>query len=236
MDNVKARVGDWSAELGPVHIVNALGATISYRLEPETDARRFPAVLNGLFNGRLEAGAAASAATELETISRELAQLPPERAVWSVQDLRRRDDSAEPVNHSARHLGEYFIAADGRPLLEVLLEAARLSQAQGQALVVDTWARRGGWKAGAAMLALGIAWTFVFYRFFPDLRGSMDHDPDSTSGVPLWAFGPLIAVPGLWSLAITADPRLDRIRAKYPWLFLALTLVGAWAFLMLVWD
>lgn len=236
MDNVRVRVGDWSAELAPVHIVNALGATISYRLEPEADPRRFPAVLNGLFNGRLEPGAAGAAVAELETISRELAQLPPERAVWSVQDLRRRDDSDEPVNHAAHHLGEYFIAANGRPLLEVLLEAARLSQVQGQPLIVDTWARRSGWRGGAAMLALGLAWTLVFYLLFPNLRASMDHNPDVVSGPPFWAFGPLIAAYGLWSLAITADPRLNRVRARHPWLFLALAMAGAWAFLMLVWK
>ena len=236
MDDVRARVGTWSAELGPVHIVNALGATISYRLEPEADPRRFPAVLNGLFNGRLEPGAAGAAVAELETIARELAQLPAERAVWSVRDLRRQDDTGEPVNHSARHLGEYFLAANGRPLLEVLLEAARLSQVQGQPLLVDTWARRSGWRGGAAMLALGIAWTLAFYLLFPDLRATMDHDPSASGGLPFWAFGPLIAAYGLWSLAVTADPRLDRVRAKHPWLFLAVTLVGAWAFLMLVWD
>src|SRR5262245_28620150 len=106
---VTARVGGWSAPLGTKRTVNALGASIAYRLEPVADAQRFPALLTELWRGRLAPARADAALLELETVRRELSALPADKAVWSVSDLRKQSDAGEPVNRAAKSLADYFV-------------------------------------------------------------------------------------------------------------------------------
>ena len=213
---VVARVGTWSVVLGSQRIVNALGASIVYRLEPSNSAQRFPLLLTELWNGRLAAGRAAAALAELETATRELSALPPDRAVWSVSDLRRRDDSSEPVDHAARSLADYFVAPDGRPLLTLLREALQQAQLQGQPLTVATWARQTGWRRGALFAATGLAGTVVCLRWFPG--AVVTPEPYSSGhtrhGLLVWVLFLMLAGAGAWELAQMAMPRLARWRSE----------------------
>lgn len=208
---VVARVGDWSAVLGPVRIVNALGASIVYRLEPANGAQRFPVLIAEVLNGRLAPERADAALAELETAARDLATHPKEHAVWSISDLRRVDDTAEPVNHVAQSLGAYFVAPDGRPLLDLLREALQQAKLQNRPLTVDTWSRRAGWRRAAFFLLSGSVWVYVALRWFPNailVPGPYRGDHTSGHGPLIWVLGLGWASMGVWSLILNAEPRI----------------------------
>jgi hypothetical protein len=207
---VVARVGAWGMPLGTQRSVNALGATIAYRLEPQADAQRFPALLTELWRGRLAPSRADAALVELDIVQRELAALPAEKAVWSVSDLRKQSDAGESVNRGARSLAEYFVTPEGRPLLDALREAVQRAKANDQPLVVGTWARSQGWRRGAFFTALGMVGAVVCFVFFPDVVVSKGMDPDATihHGLLLWMLMLMIAGVGIWELAETALPAL----------------------------
>src|SRR5215470_4756251 len=101
-------------ELGPKTMLEALFATITYRLEPDGRGSRFPMVMKRLYSGRLRPSEIPGAVRELEAIESELTGLPADRAIWSLSDLRRRDDRELPVNHRATNVRDYFVGADGR--------------------------------------------------------------------------------------------------------------------------
>src|SRR5262245_7778611 len=130
------RIGSQTYDLGPPIVIDGLFATINYRLEPDGRGTRFPTVMNRLYAGRLSPTEAPAASQEPQEIEGRLATLTPDRAVWSLSDLRRRDDSQLPVNRSARHLGDYFLAVNGRPLLAALQEAVHLGLDQNQPVVL----------------------------------------------------------------------------------------------------
>jgi hypothetical protein len=227
---VVARVGSWSRTLGSQRIVNALGASIAYRLEPQADAQRFPALLVDLWRGRLPASKADAALAELEVVQRELAALPASKAVWSVSDLRRIDDTQLPVNHAAASLADYFVAPDGRPLLAVIREAVQQAMVAGETLTVGTWARTQGWKRGTAITALGLAGAAVTYALFPDAVVTEGHDQGTVHhGLLVWVLFLMIASVGVWELAETALPGLAawrRERAFFAGFLRAVFLIG----------
>lgn len=134
-------------EIAPDHILRALFATISYRLEPGGWATRFPAVLDYLQQGSLDANRAEQALVELGQIETELRSLSRDRVVWSMDDLRVRNDSKQPVNHNAKNVFDYFVARDGKPLINKLRLIVLECRSQGTTVKVDSRVRRKArWK------------------------------------------------------------------------------------------
>ena len=133
--------GAGDVPLAPDDVLEALFATISYRLEPNGWASRFPTVLDRLHEGRLDVASADAALSELELISAELKKLPADRVVWSMRDLARKDDSRHPVRRDARNAYEYFIARDGRPILACLVDAVRVARASGEPVILASGLR-----------------------------------------------------------------------------------------------
>lgn len=129
-------------EIAPDKVMRALFATISYRLEPNGWGTRFPAVLNHLHEGSLDAAHAEQALTELGQIEAELRSLPPARVVWSLNDLRVRNDSKQPVNHKAKSVYDYFVGRDGTPVINKLREIALACCSQAATVKVDSRSRQ----------------------------------------------------------------------------------------------
>lgn len=132
--NTTLSVNSKNFVLAPEHILEAMFATISYRLEPEGRATRFPQVLTGLYGGYLKPENAAQALQELGIIEQEMKNLPPERAVWNLQDLTPIDPAGQPFNGMAKNAYDFFRAADNRPIIAVLRDAVYESRTSQQPL------------------------------------------------------------------------------------------------------
>lgn len=129
-------VGDKSFRLAPEYILEAMFATISYRLEPDGRASRFPLTMTHLYKGYLDSKDADAALAELATIEIEMKNLTPDRAVWNLNDLARLDPANQPLNGAAKNAYELFIAADRRPLIAVLREAVYECRSRFQPLTL----------------------------------------------------------------------------------------------------
>jgi hypothetical protein len=220
MGEMKARVGGWAAGLGSENLFDALRATIIYRLEPESEPRRFPAVLVDLWGGRLQPDRVPAARGELRQIARELAALPPDRGVKSLLGLLPLAGSGLPVNHCASHLGEVFLAPDGRPLLAVLDEAVERCAAAGRPLLINTAGRRGNLSWAAVVTVTGLAWTIPAWLTIPDVALGFSDFPSqqprpAAHGMPVWAVGLCWTSLGILGLASAAFPALDRFAKRY---------------------
>jgi hypothetical protein len=210
------RVGGQTYDLGPPIVIDGLFATITYRLEPDGRGTRFPTVMNRLYAGRLSPSEAPAAFQELREIEDRLTTLTPDRAVWSLSDLRRRDDSQLPVNRFARHLGDYFVAGNGRPLLATLQEAVHLSQDRNQSVVLASSETRQQNRGALMRLVLGLVWSVVGYVFFRDwiLTTYYSHyDSNGQWHIATDSEGPLLGPLGIF---IFAEGLASLIGARYP--------------------
>ncbi len=159
------RVGSQTFDLGPPLIIEGLFATIRYRLEPGGRGTRYPIVMNRLYGGRMAPLDADATSKELHEIDTGLAHLAPDRVVWSISDLRRRDDSGFAVNHAAGTARDYFIAGDGRPLPPLILEAVQLSRDRNEPLVLSSSEAAVKSRTYLFLLVtgfLGLCWAICF--------------------------------------------------------------------------
>jgi hypothetical protein len=141
-DRLVLDVGDGIFNLGrggsaqvPMCGLNAALATVSYRLEPDGVGTRFPAFAQ-LRRGWIDALEAEALAAELPRIAAQLTALPVRAVVWELSTLRRRDDSAAPVNRFALNAHDYLITRDNQPVIHVLAEAAAACARYGAPLVI----------------------------------------------------------------------------------------------------
>lgn len=131
-------VGDVSWRVGSPDLLHAFFSTISVRLEPLGWGTRFPALLNGLYQGELTAHAVETAFSELMLARRELALLPASAVVWDADDPHAAPPWGDAV--TAPDLAHCFWTEDGRGLFDVVAAAlVLLRDAPGGALrIVET--------------------------------------------------------------------------------------------------
>jgi hypothetical protein len=109
--------------LGSGDFVHAFFSTVTYHLEPGGWGSRFPALMNGLYAGELEAGRAQEALRELDEIRAGLRRHAPVEVVWDIEDPTKRPPWGDDISGDITDLGNYFVTDDGRDLLDVLAEA-----------------------------------------------------------------------------------------------------------------
>lgn len=205
MHMAKAAVGDWSVDLAPAYVLDALFATISLRLEPNGWASRFPVVLDHVEAGRIEPARADMALNELRTIARELADVPVDRIVWGRNDSRSRDDTAQPVNRGARNACEYFVGADRRPILDSLSDAVAQCRSSGQPLIVTSTHRQMTLFRGMCTIGIGVVWGILAYVFFPTLMLVSIHEKEG-HGIAVWPVGFVFMAIGIAMLMVARSP------------------------------
>lgn len=206
-----------SFELASNAVLEAFFATVSYRLEPDGWATRFPLTLDYLRAGRLGPAEAAGVLAELETIGRELRALPARKAVWDYQDTRPRlDAGGEIVNPAAENLHDYFVTADGRtPLVQRWRELAEASRDVRQTVRIATTFQRKQLKNALALFLFGSVLGTAALIWFPNyfLTGH-----GSKNGPLIWAVGYLMAGFGAWMLLESRSPALADRRRRHAWL------------------
>lgn len=112
--------------VGDDAFLNSFFSTVAHQLEADGWGARFPALMKGLYEGRLPAERVDEALGELAMIRRELEQLSPTARVFEYGDPSK--PTPWPVPPGAKTLAGCFPTANADNLLEILdevLEAAR---------------------------------------------------------------------------------------------------------------
>jgi hypothetical protein len=197
------KVGENSRPLAPDTVMEALYATITFTLEPGARGSRFPNVMNHLYWGSLNPARAEAAQPELQEIEEAMRKTPISAVAWSDTSSRRGDDPTQPVNHQAASVFEYFVDADGQPLLTRLQEGIHESVISRQALRVEAPGDLSKTMlAGLIIVALGVAWMWLGHALFPRLSAVNLYNRHG-GGLPVWTFGMYFVMLGV-PLLITA--------------------------------
>ena len=215
--------------LASPRIVDALFATISYRLEPQGRGSRFPFVMNRLYSGVLDPPELPAALAELGLIVGELRKLPANQAISSLARMVPfRPQPGDQVNPRAASVFDLLIGPGGEPLISTIQSAVGESTRAGVTITLGTplavrWNRKGLFN-----VALGLLWTGIGYVYFP-------HDiivPRGMHSGPLaWPIGLVMLAGGLVSLLEV--PAAGRSRRQLEWIGAAL---GVFAVFLIVWT
>lgn len=119
---VGIKVGNITDEIGTPDFLHAFFCTVSHNLEEGWDSR-FPALLNHLYQGKLEVDFAEKAVFELRQIREELAAFPPSKVVWDIANLSKQPPWGADISPEITLLANYFVTSTGRDLISTLIEA-----------------------------------------------------------------------------------------------------------------
>jgi 2,3-bisphosphoglycerate-dependent phosphoglycerate mutase len=115
--------------VGEDDFLHSFFSTVAYQVEKQGWGSRFPALVGELYRGSLPAERVPEARRELETIRRELGELPPEERVYDYDDPNR--ETPWPVPPGASSLADGFLTATGKNVLDVLERALDVSEETG---------------------------------------------------------------------------------------------------------
>lgn len=227
------KVGRNSRPLASNSVLEALYTTITFTLEPGARGSRFPNVMNHLYWGSLSPEHAEAAQTELQEIETAMRKTPISAVVWTATDPRRGDDPAQPVNHQAANVFEYFVDADGRPLLTRLQEGVHESIISRQALRVEAPGDlRKTMLAGLIIIALGIAWMWLGHALFPHLSAANLYDRHG-GGIPVWTFGMYLVMLGVPLMVTAPFPAVRDWFFNRPLMTIGLAIVAVMGWLVI---
>jgi len=128
---VGVTVGSITDELGAPSFVHSFFSTISAHCEPTGWGRRFPHLMNELYQGRLPHGNALLALAELQQAKATLSNLPPTSVVWDLENRQSKPPWGDNIAPHITSLGNYFMSSTGRDVFQIL-EGALVASAEEQ--------------------------------------------------------------------------------------------------------
>lgn len=128
---VGVTVGSITDELGAPSFVHSFFSTISAHCEPTGWGRRFPHLMNELYQGRLPHGNALLALAELRKAKATLSNLPHTSVVWDIENRQSKPPWGDNIAPHITSLGNYFVSSTGRDVFQIL-EGALVASAEEQ--------------------------------------------------------------------------------------------------------
>lgn len=223
------------AEVASGAVLEAFAATVSYRLEPDGWASRFPVVLDHLLAGRLGPADVDAALAELDAIASGLRALPRDRIVFDLADLSRRDDPRARVDRAAATAFGFFVAEDGRPLVDVLREGAMAARAAGRPLGLSTPRAAAQSRQAWALLLIGVAWAVGGAVYLPRLVLVPHGASGAAHGPAAWSLGVVLAAGGASRLLAVKRPAFAAAVRRRGLLSIGIALVLVAALFAVTW-
>jgi len=113
-------------EIGTVAFFNAFFSTIHANLEPGEWGKKFPIIMQDLYQGEISKNNAEQALQELNQISTELSQLTPDKIVWDFEDPKARPPWGDNISDDITDLSNYFVTSTGRDLIDTIRQCLEL--------------------------------------------------------------------------------------------------------------
>jgi 2,3-bisphosphoglycerate-dependent phosphoglycerate mutase len=108
--------------IGPGGLLHSLFSTIAVKLEAGEWGSRFPWIMNGLYGGSLDERGAKAAFAEMQTIRRELAELPPSEVVWDIEKPGQAPPWGTAVGAHVQNMATYYVTQTGRNLVDEIID------------------------------------------------------------------------------------------------------------------
>ncbi|WP_336631478.1 MULTISPECIES: Imm70 family immunity protein [unclassified Microbacterium] len=118
--SVSLRVGPIAYPIGRPDFLGSFFDTVCVRTEQGRRGSRFPVLAAFYRDGELSPEDAAAARDELVTVRGELRHCPPDDVVWDADAPGALPPWGTDVSETITSLGDYFVTADGRDLIDVM--------------------------------------------------------------------------------------------------------------------
>ncbi|HUS47013.1 MAG TPA: immunity 70 family protein [Phycisphaerae bacterium] len=117
--------------------MHAFFSTISYHLEPDGWGSRYPELMNGLYQGRLDHEHASKVLQDIREIREKLKGFPPSKVVWDIEDLSARPPWGDDLSSRITSLSNYFVTSTGRDVFGVVIECLEALEEEGGCMTIE---------------------------------------------------------------------------------------------------
>lgn len=110
-------------QIGRADFLYAFFSTIAYNLEKKNWGSRFPAIMDDLYQGKVDYCNIDVAKKELLEIKDELKGIPANKVVWDIDDMSKSPPWGTNISSDIKNLSNYFFASDGEDIFEIFFKA-----------------------------------------------------------------------------------------------------------------
>lgn len=110
-------------QIGSGDFLHSFFSTVAFNLENGKWGKRFPVIMNDLYQGKIERKKIKKAIKEAEIIKTELKEFAPDKVVWDIDDLTKQPPWGNKISKDITDLSNYFVTSDGEDFLSVFMTA-----------------------------------------------------------------------------------------------------------------
>lgn len=110
-------------QVGSADFLHSFFSTIAYNLEKSNWGKRFPIIMNKLYEGELKNDELVLAIEELKIIKKELKKCSVDKVIWDIDDLNKQPPWGGNISPDITDLSNYFVTSDGEDLITILQHA-----------------------------------------------------------------------------------------------------------------
>jgi hypothetical protein len=125
-------------QIGSGDFLHSFFSTVAYRLEGGEWGKRFPHIMNELYQGELPAQSVAAALSELGEIKEGLKQLSPDKVVWDIDDLSKQPPWGDNISPDITDMSNYYVTSDGEDFMTVFLHALEKAAKLGKPVAIES--------------------------------------------------------------------------------------------------
>lgn len=125
-------------QIGHGNFLHSFFSTVAYNLENGNWGRRFPIIMNELYQGKIERENIGKAIEELSIIKKELQKIGPEKVVWDIEDLSKQPPWGSDISKDITDLSNYFVTSDGNDFLTVFSHALEKAKEVNAEIVIKS--------------------------------------------------------------------------------------------------
>lgn len=124
--------------IGTGDFFHSFFSTICVNLEGNKWGGKFPVIMKDLYAGELKVDKLEVAQLELAEIKKLLAQFPPSKIVWDVENLQKIPPWGDNISKDIKTLADYFVTDDGKNLIDVIDEALKEAISEQVDLIIES--------------------------------------------------------------------------------------------------
>ncbi|MBB3697739.1 immunity 70 family protein [Flammeovirga yaeyamensis] len=131
------RTNHYIFEIGTSEFLTSFFDTIEVRLTKGLFGKKYPIILNELYQGNLNYENLDLAKKELNDIQKRLKKLKPSKVVWDKYDRNKKPPWGNNISPDITNLSNYFVTSGGKDLFEVILRAIETAKSEKSGITIE---------------------------------------------------------------------------------------------------
>jgi 2,3-bisphosphoglycerate-dependent phosphoglycerate mutase len=131
------RTSDFIYEIGSSDFLISFFDTIEIRLTKGIFGKKYPSILNDLYQGNLKYENLEKAEIELKDIQKRFKKFKPSEVVWDKYDKSKSPPWGNNISSEITDLSNYYVTSDGEDLFAVLFRVIEMAKSEKTEITIE---------------------------------------------------------------------------------------------------